>query len=110
MTKQNILVTGSAGFIFSNFTRLYQNHPHYELFHVDELQEVSDRKFWATIPAENKLAVNVASIKGSDLERLKIDYVIHAAISSSNGARMQACCCANSDRVSRSFAVANLLS
>lgn len=79
--KKNILITGSAGFIMRNMIELlgknYSNH--YELFHIDSLQEVSDKEFWDTLPNDHKLPINVMSVCNSLLEEWKIDYVIHAA-------------------------------
>lgn len=79
--KKNVLITGSAGFIGRNLVELlgknYSNH--YELFHVDALQEVSDRKFWDTLPLYNKYLGNVGDLSNEDLKAWKIDYVIHAA-------------------------------
>lgn len=81
ITKKNVLITGSAGFIMRNMIELLERNysNHYELFHVDSLQEVSDKKFWETLPKERKLPINVMSISDSLLENWNIDYVIHAA-------------------------------
>lgn len=37
--KKKVLVTGSCGFIFSNFVRLFRNHPSYIFIGVDKLIE-----------------------------------------------------------------------
>lgn len=75
---ENLLITGSAGFIGRNFTNLYGKD--INLFHVDELHSDSaDPEFWATIPDDEKFTGNVDEISVELLEKWKITNVIHAA-------------------------------
>lgn len=77
--KQNVLITGSAGFIGRNLTNIMEMEGGYNLFHVDEIQGESDEVFWKTLPIMRRYRANVGNIDVSDLEFWKIDYVIHLA-------------------------------
>lgn len=75
---ENILISGSAGFIGRNFTNLYGKD--INLYHVDELHaDSADPEFWATIPDDHKLTGNVDEVSVELLEKWKITDVIHAA-------------------------------
>lgn len=79
---KKILLTGSCGFIFSNFVRKYQSHPKYNIVNVDKIVEVHNRK---NILPDHKLYIgdiadehfmnNVFSIE-------KPDIVLHTAAES----------------------------
>lgn len=79
MQRQNVLITGSAGFIARHLISVLNVTGKYNLFHVDEIQDESDEAFWKTLPLGDRHRANVGNLTAPDLKHWEIDYVLHLA-------------------------------
>ena len=82
---KKILITGSCGFIFSNFVRQYLKHSKYELIGVDKI--IAPNNYLNIIPEqeEHKLYIgDIADVHFMDMvfKKERPDIILHAAAES----------------------------
>lgn len=88
--EKNILVTGSAGFIGSNFTRFVSNkYPNYRIIALDNLSPYSNRENIIDLEEEGKIIFEKADItdfkKISEIyKKYGVNYVVNFAAESHN--------------------------
>ncbi|MFH1661479.1 MAG: dTDP-glucose 4,6-dehydratase [Candidatus Falkowbacteria bacterium] len=90
MNEKNILITGAAGFIGSNFTRfIVKKYPEYRVIALDNLSPYSNRDNIADLENEGKIIFEKADI--TDFNKIneiykkhEIDYVVNFAAESHN--------------------------
>jgi dTDP-glucose 4,6-dehydratase len=88
--QKNILITGAAGFIGSNFARYMSGkYPEYKLIALDNLSPYSNRENIADLEKDEKILFEKADI--TDIEKITeiyekhgIDYVVNFAAESHN--------------------------
>lgn len=88
--KKNILITGAAGFIGSNFTHfIAERYPNYKIVALDNLSPYSNRENIADLEKESKIFFEEADITDSEkiseiYKKYSIDYVVNFAAESHN--------------------------